>query len=87
MMTDLITAKKFELQGILYNQCCLRKGNITQISFIPKKFATAGKVVKLKTDGVWDDGWVVESVGTEVDEAVLNALRSAGKHHRDVSDI
>ena len=58
-----------------------------QVSHIPKQFAVKGDVLKLRSGTEWEDGWFVESVGQEVDEAVLDGLRNALKHHADVSDI
>ncbi len=38
-------------------------------SWIPEKFAEVGKVLKLKEDGVWIDGFVVEFAGEDaIDE-------------------
>lgn len=48
----------------LYKQCRLVKNGITeQTSWIPEEFAVNGKVIKIRENGVWDDGWVVESSG------------------------
>lgn len=54
---------------VFYRQCRLVKrtatGELQQVSWIPDRYAVAGKVVKLREeDGTWDDGWVVRSAGT-----------------------
>jgi len=52
-----------------FRQCVLEKTPGHRIvSYIPEKFAKVGKVVKLKNDGEWDDGWVVKFAGDLVDE-------------------
>ena len=44
-------------------QCRLRKKNVYKVAWIPSRYATQGKCLKLLVDGEWEDGWVVESVG------------------------
>jgi len=52
----------------LHRQCRLKRGSEEQVTWIEMKYAREGHVVKLKKpDGTWDDGWVVESVGTIMD--------------------
>lgn len=54
---------------MFYRQCHLKKGNTHQTSWIPEQFAVVNKVLKLREDGVWDDGWVVQTVSeTRLDE-------------------
>lgn len=52
---------------LFYRQCRLVKrvegGECVQVSWIPEPYATAGRVVKLREDGAWDDGWVVVGAG------------------------
>jgi hypothetical protein len=51
------------MKQLYYRQCTLRKklevGYLEQTSWIPEPFCKEGKVLKLKEDDVWDDGWVV----------------------------
>ena len=53
---------------VFYRQCRLVKrfdgGELQLVSWIPEPYATAGRVVKLREDGAWDDGWVVVGAGT-----------------------
>ena len=87
-LTKPITPVMPKLRGIPYCHCGLRNGNKREVSYIPKKFAVVGEIIKIKQeDGSWEDGWVVESVGTEVDESFLDVLRAMWKGHRKVSDI
>lgn len=54
-------------RDVFYRQCRLVKrfdgGELVQVSWIPEPYATAGRVVKLREDGAWDDGWVVLGAG------------------------
>ena len=72
-------------------QCVLHKpiigGFDQRITFIPKKFAAKGKVLKLKNNGIWDDGWIVHEVyGQEIDFEEATQLKTAYKRQRAVSD-
>ena len=46
-----------------YRQCVLKKGNLTQVSYIPEKYAEVDHILKLKGD----DGWLVVFAGELVD--------------------
>jgi hypothetical protein len=51
-----------------YRQCTLRRviptGHVTQVSYIPEKFAVVGRILKLKNDDdTWTDGWKVIAAG------------------------
>lgn len=54
-----------------YKQCTLYQElgaglRSVQVSWLPAKYAVQGDTLRLKEDGVWTDGWVVESVGDAV---------------------
>lgn len=71
-----------------YKQCRLQKpterGVMEQTSWIPEKFATEGKVLKLKDgDGNWEDGWIVKTAGTHrLEEKMLPDYHDEIKGHR-----
>ena len=46
----------------MYCQCRLQKAGTEQVVWIPEQFACINKVIKIKNDGEWDDGWVVYAV-------------------------
>lgn len=75
-------------KNIEYRQCTLRKhvsdsASTVTVSYIPAKFAVRGHVVKLKrSNGRWDNGWVVEAVGASLMETDLPNVRQAIKKHR-----
>ncbi|AWM38949.1 hypothetical protein GobsT_28090 [Gemmata obscuriglobus] len=52
---------------VFYRQCRLVKrvenGEWVQVSWLPEPYATTGRVVKLRADGAWDDGWIVTGAG------------------------
>lgn len=71
----------------LYTQCNLVKGNLSQVAWIPKPFAKLGKVLQLKVDGAWDQGWTVTDVYTTASEEFVDLVNFSLRHHKDVSDI
>lgn len=67
-----------------YRQCLMKKGNTTQMSCIPERFAVAGKFLKLHDDNGWE---VREVYGPEMDEAIANERSRDYTKQRDASDI
>ena len=55
--------------------------------WIPKKHAKLGNVLKIKRDGVWDDGWIVGKIYQETDEKMLNGIRRTVNKHRQHTDV
>ena len=71
-----------------YFQCSLKKRTGTIISFIPKKFAVLGKIVKLKVNDKWTDGWRVEFISAiSMNGEDLGKIEKQHRVHRKVSDI
>jgi len=68
---------------IYYRQCKLQRDNCYQTSYIPEEFAIKGKVLKLRENDVWIDGWKVIEVSSHrhEDNDILDS-HSAIKHHR-----
>lgn len=68
----------------MYRQCKLvRLFNNTQeeiVSYIPNKYATVGKYIKLLMDDIWIDGWKVISVGEKTD--IIPDIHKRIKGHR-----
>lgn len=70
-----------------YSQCSLYRntpeGKSKQTTYIPAKFAVVDKVLRLKNDeDVWENGWVVESTGTPIEEELLPDFHKAIRGHR-----
>ena len=66
---------------LFYRQCILEKqlpvGYAQQVSWIPEPFCVTGKILKLKVDDTWDDGWKVTSVSDKVSAKMVE------RHERD----
>ncbi len=69
-------------RDVFYRQCRLVRpvagGECAQVSWIPEPFAATGRVLKLREDGAWVDGWVVVGAGT---------TRLRGKDLPDAHDL
>lgn len=65
-----------------YTQCQLSKGNVTQTSWIPSGFSIIGRIVALRDDGVWDDGWKIVATWQTVDESHLPDSHAERKAHK-----
>jgi hypothetical protein len=67
-----------------FRQCVLHRltgeGEAIITSYLPEKYAVVNKVVKLKGNQSWTDGWVVKSAGELVDEPP--DYRKAIRRHR-----
>lgn len=68
-------------------QCTLVRENAQLVSWIPEKFATIGKMLKLKDNGEWSDGWEVTAVGGRLEASVVNERSQEYKKHRHSTDI
>ena len=80
--------------SIKYVQCKMTKHvkdrlKYLDTSWIPKKFAQKDRSLKLKIDGEWDDGWIVEEVysSTELTHDEVTAISNHHKKFREVTDI
>ena len=75
-----------------YRQCQLVRpcdgGEMRLMSWIPEKFAVAGKCVRLRDGGAWQDGWVVRYVGRYrvADEDLPDAHDDVKRHRRRTGD-
>jgi len=74
---------------VKYRQCSIRKNDkgsyITQMSWIPAKFAKIGNFVELREENdVWSEGWEVITISDEdVCYEDLPNWRKAVKGHRE----
>lgn len=68
-------------------QCLLKNNNTFQTSWIPKKYATLGKILKLKENGIWTNGWEVVTCGhKELSKKILEREQNY-KKMRKITDI
>jgi hypothetical protein len=71
-----------------YRQCTMTKGTISQMAWIPEHFAVLDKYLRLKKDGVDEDGWQVKSVGANrIDGEYLKEHERNYLSQRKASDI
>ena len=70
-----------------YRQCKLQKGCMHTTSWLPEKYANQGKYVKLKTAGMWTNGWRILEVGVRLGAELVYAKNQEHKHHRKRTDI
>ena len=81
----------------IYQQCLLRKGKITRVSWLPVKYAKKNKYLKLRNsydrgclrlDSEWEDGWqVLDVYDTKITEDKLNLVKDQCYTTRDTSDV
>jgi hypothetical protein len=70
-----------------YTQCYLIKGERSQVAWIPSEFAIIEKIIKIKIDGEWDDGWkIIRTYNTRTSEHIKEHERDYLKQ-RSASDI
>jgi len=60
-----------------YSQCKLKKDRVKYIVWIPTKYAIKNRFIRIKKDGVWDNGWEVIAVFGTRDKDSIHA------HERD----
>lgn len=68
-------------------QCRLERNGAVQVAWIETKFAKVNKVVKIREDGEWDDGWVVAKVGTTLPAETVQKRERDFKTHRRATDV
>jgi len=73
--------------GEKFAQCCFKKCNWTYVAWIPIKLALLNSIVKLKFNGIWEDGWTIVNVGAIEDRSTVNHMSQSHKKHRLSSDI
>jgi len=72
----------------LYKQCLLCKGSSMLVSWIPSKFAKKNKVLELKMNKEWVNGWtVLTAFGEKKTKDNLTVIENQCKETRKVSDI
>lgn len=60
-----------------YKQCLIINGCKEDLIWLPEDFAQFMKVIKIKNNDVWEDGWVIKAIyGTKDEKYIL-------EHERD----
>ncbi len=76
------------MSTIYYRQCLIAKGTRHRTTWLPEKFAKQGKLLKIKLDDGWDDGWVVVlAFETRMVESEVSERSQDYKRTRKASDI
>lgn len=74
-----------------YCWCELQKkvndGTKIDMAWIPERFAQINKIVKIKKDGGWDEGWEVTYVGPRQLASIVENQERDYLKQRKVSDI
>jgi len=80
-----------------YTQCFLSKiidtidgkedGLVCTTAWIPEEYAVVDKLVKIKDNGVWSDGWNVRMVWTTRPKDWVEQHQRDYLHQRKASDI
>jgi len=70
-----------------YTQCKIVKDKKCQIAWIPSTYAVINKIIKIKVNGSWENGWkVIDVYGVANKEHVETHERDFTKQ-RKASDI
>lgn len=58
-----------------------------KVTWLPEIWAVKGKILKLKENGEWTDGWEVVAVHGRMEDSKLREMQRQQKNHRKHSDI
>lgn len=70
-----------------YRQCLLKRKTTYRVGWIPVDKAVKGKLLKLKLDDKWSNGWEVMQIGMLHDAFAVEAHEMDYKKQRKASDI
>lgn len=68
-------------------QCRLERDGAVQIAWIETKFAKPEKIVKIRENGTWEDGWVVKRTGTTRPATEVQQRERDYRTHRIATDV
>jgi hypothetical protein len=68
---------------MFYKQCTLKRGQTSQVAWIPEVFAKSGHYLEI----LGENGWCVMNVGTRKEESFVLARERDYTKHRLVTDI
>lgn len=69
----------------MYTQCRLKRFKEERVTWIPSKYAVEGKILKLKDNDNWTNGWEVIYVGATVDKCP-NVVKQIKEHRNNTGD-
>jgi hypothetical protein len=62
-------------------------GHKIYVAWIPEKFAIKGKVLKLKLNDIFEDGWEVIFVGSRQEAEIVEENERDYLKQREISDV
>ena len=68
----------------MYTQCQLRNGNLYEVAYIPEQFAWVGAQLRIKNEGVWEEGWTVLEVYGSINPAQAQWNYTSRKRFEEV---
>lgn len=71
---------------VKYRQCQLQNGNRHMASWLPEQYAKIDKVLEIKQNEVWENGWIVKTVGDEIIEDPPTVEQMIRKHRQRTGD-
>lgn len=75
------------MKDLHYIQCRMRKGMCYHTAWIPASFAKLNKILKIKKDGIWEDGWKVIDTYGRLHKRYIEDHANDYQHHREATDI
>ena len=70
------------MKRTIYRQCEVRRGPAFRLTWIPASFAVNGKMLNLRDNGEWSDGWVVTEVYPDTERIITPTPQSEIRRHR-----
>ncbi len=71
----------------MMTQCRLERNGSTQVAYIDAALATPGRVLDIREQGVWQEGWRVQEVYSSMPATMVAARERDYKNHRKSTDI
>lgn len=69
-----------------YNQCRLKRGNLTTVTWIPEKYAKVGCYISLKENDKWSDAWLVDYVNHQKTDSPPDWRKLIKQHRKNTGD-
>jgi hypothetical protein len=70
------------MKSTIYRQCEVRRGAAIRLTWIPAEYAVKGRVLRLRDNGEWSDGWVVREVYPDTERIIAPSPQGEIRRHR-----
>ena len=74
------------MKRTIYRQCEVRRGPAIRLTWLPASYAINGRVLRLRDNGEWSDGWVVAEVYPDTERIIAPNPQSEIRRHRKATD-